>query len=229
MALCFPKSYKSDLCFILITHLSLDCYISCAHCGEWVLCWTGQVKSWYQILQVALVIKNPCASAGDMRDVGSIPGLGRSPGGGNGSPLQCSCLKTPTERGVAKSRTWLKWLSTHAPHSPALKHALSYFISFHPIQTANQSLELEATFYTSTVFIFHSWVDCKLLIIACWWIGNIILTCDPHLSKTYFHYSVLMLEISLLFPVHLVLFNYHITSVSVELRLMGYVGWDYKK
>ena len=38
--------------------------------------------------QVVLVVKNPPASAGDIRDVGSIPGLGRSPGGGNGSPLQ---------------------------------------------------------------------------------------------------------------------------------------------
>ena len=78
------------------------------------------------------------------------------------------------DRGVAKSRIWLKWLSTHAPHSPALKHAVSYFISFHLNQTANQSLELEAIFYTSSVFVFHSWVDCKLLIIAYWWIGNII-------------------------------------------------------
>ena len=124
--------------------------------------------------QVALVVKNPCAYSGVIRGVRSIPGWGGSPGGGKGSPLQCSCLKNPMDRGVAKSRIWLKWLSTHAPHSPALKHALSYFISFHLNQTANQSLELEAIFYTSSVFVFHSWVDCKLLIIAYWWIGNII-------------------------------------------------------
>ena len=42
----------------------------------------------YRISQVALVVKNPPANAGDIRDVGSIPGLGRSPGEGNGNPLQ---------------------------------------------------------------------------------------------------------------------------------------------
>ena len=37
--------------------------------------------------QVVLVVKNPSANAGDIRDTGSIPGSGRSPGGGNGNPL----------------------------------------------------------------------------------------------------------------------------------------------
>ena len=48
--------------------------------------------------QVALVVKNPPANAGDIRDLGSIPGLGRSPGGGNGNPLQYSCLENPMDR-----------------------------------------------------------------------------------------------------------------------------------
>jgi len=39
---------------------------------------------------VALVVKNPPANAGNIRDMGSIPGLGRSPGGGHGNPLQYS-------------------------------------------------------------------------------------------------------------------------------------------
>ena len=68
------------------------------------------------------VIKNPSANAGDARDVDSVPGLGRSPAGRNGNPLQYSCLENPTDRGawlaivhwVAKSQTWLKWLSTNA-------------------------------------------------------------------------------------------------------------------
>ena len=42
--------------------------------------------------------KNLPASAGDKRDMGSIPVLGRSPGGGHGSPLQYSCLENPMER-----------------------------------------------------------------------------------------------------------------------------------
>ena len=48
--------------------------------------------------QVLLVVKNPSANAGDVRDLGSIPGLGRSPGGGTGNPLQHSCLENPMDR-----------------------------------------------------------------------------------------------------------------------------------
>ena len=68
--------------------------------------------------QVVLVVKNPPANAGDS---GSIPGSGRSPGGGHGNPLQYSCLENPTDRGawratahrVSKSQTRLKQLSMH--------------------------------------------------------------------------------------------------------------------
>ena len=49
--------------------------------------------------QVALVVKNPSANAGDIRDVVSIPGLGRSPGEGHGKPLQYFCLENPMDRG----------------------------------------------------------------------------------------------------------------------------------
>ena len=63
--------------------------------------------------QVALVVKKLDANAGDIRDVSLIPGLGRSPGGGHGNPLQYSCLVNSMERGawqatvhgVAKSQT----------------------------------------------------------------------------------------------------------------------------
>ena len=48
----------------------------------------------------ALVIKNKPANAEDLRDTGSIPGSGRSPGGGHGNPLQCSCLENPLDRGA---------------------------------------------------------------------------------------------------------------------------------
>ena len=50
--------------------------------------------------QVALVIKNPPANAGGIRDVGSIPGLGRSPGIESGNPFQYSCLENPMDRGA---------------------------------------------------------------------------------------------------------------------------------
>ena len=44
------------------------------------------------------MVKNPPANAGELRDASSVPGLGRSPGGGNGNPLQCSCLENPMDR-----------------------------------------------------------------------------------------------------------------------------------
>ena len=49
---------------------------------------------------MALVVNNPSANAGDIKDVGSIPGLGRSPGGGHGNPLQYSGLENPVDRGA---------------------------------------------------------------------------------------------------------------------------------
>ena len=55
--------------------------------------------------QVTLVVKNPPANAGDLRDTGSIPGLGGSPGGGHGNPLQCSCLEDPVDRGARRARS----------------------------------------------------------------------------------------------------------------------------
>ena len=60
--------------------------------------------------QVALVVKNLPTNEGDVRDMGLIPGLGKSPGEGNGDPLQYSCLENSKDRGAwqAKSRTRLK-------------------------------------------------------------------------------------------------------------------------
>ena len=55
---------------------------------------------------VAQMVKNPPANAGDARDTGLIPGLGRSPGGRRGNPLQYSCLGNPMDRG-----TW--WATVH--------------------------------------------------------------------------------------------------------------------
>ena len=65
---------------------------------------------------MALLVKNPPVNAEEIRETGSIPGSGRSPGEGNGNPLQYSCPKNPmdggawwaTLHGVAKSRTQLK-------------------------------------------------------------------------------------------------------------------------
>ena len=52
---------------------------------------------------MALAVKNPPANAGDLRDGGSIPGSGRSPGGGHANPLQYSCLENPNNKGAWQS------------------------------------------------------------------------------------------------------------------------------
>ena len=99
--------------------------------------------------QVVLVVKNLPASAGDIRDVGSIPGPGRSPGGGCANPHQYYCLENPKDRGawrptihrVTKSQTRLKWLSiqgccgkgeyfcsySRRQHRRVLQHKLTVF------------------------------------------------------------------------------------------------------
>ena len=46
-----------------------------------------------------LEVKNPPANEGDLRGMGSVPGSGRSPGGGQGNSLRCSCLESPMDRG----------------------------------------------------------------------------------------------------------------------------------
>ena len=68
--------------------------------------------------QVVLVVKNPPANAGDMRDAGSIPGSGRSPGRGHSDAFQYPCLENPMDRGSwalqsmgSQSQTQLKDLA----------------------------------------------------------------------------------------------------------------------
>ena len=61
------------------------------------------VQSWVFIGKTDVEAETPIlwpANAGDARDEGSVPALGRSPGGGNGNPLQYSCLKNPMDRGT---------------------------------------------------------------------------------------------------------------------------------
>ena len=76
--------------------------------------------SQYWASQVVLVVKNPPAKVGDIRDTGSIPGSGRFPKEGNGNPLQYSHLKNPmdggdwgaTVHGVAKESDTTEGLSS---------------------------------------------------------------------------------------------------------------------
>ena len=117
---------------------------------SWLSDWTAEQQPKVSF-PGGLVVKNLPASAGDIRNVGLIPALGRSPGGGHGRPLQCSCLENPTDRGalwatvhgVTESQTWLKQCGTHAEPESAYdsfcehaglnrKHPLTYYCSVKP-------------------------------------------------------------------------------------------------
>ena len=62
-----------------------------------VFLWLDRGYGLWGASQVALVVRNLPENAGDTRDTGLIPGLGRSPGGGHSNPLQCSCLENPMD------------------------------------------------------------------------------------------------------------------------------------
>ena len=76
------------------------------------------------------VVKYPPANAGDSRDVGSVPGLGRSPGGGNGSPFQHSCLENPMDRDPQGCSPWGCKEFDVTGHTCTNRHTLYSNISF---------------------------------------------------------------------------------------------------
>ena len=69
----------------------------------------GQYSQSYGVSQVALLVKNLLTNAGALRDVGSIPGLGRCPEEGNGTLVQYSCLENPMDREAWKAT--VHWVS----------------------------------------------------------------------------------------------------------------------
>ena len=111
------------------------------------------------------MVKNSPANAGDIRDMGLIPGSGKSPGGKYGIPLQYSCLENPMERGawqamvhgVTKSQTWLKQLSLHAhekylaeyPYKDTKKKREDNISKF---KNRIRALELDSLFLSFMVF-----------------------------------------------------------------------------
>ena len=87
-------------CTSYLLVLSLGATIGSVHkvpAEDWEEVWSSQV---------ALVVKNPPATAGDIRDSGSIPVSGRSPGGVHGNPLQYFCIENPIDR-----EAW--WATVH--------------------------------------------------------------------------------------------------------------------
>ena len=125
--LCCPSDIMDFCQFIII---SVVLYES-SHMGLLEIYW-GHVWLSQVILRLGTIsikfpehfpgsteVKNPSANAGDARDVGLIPGSGRSPGDGHGYPLQYFCLENPVDRGVWQAavhrvpKSWTR-LSTHA-------------------------------------------------------------------------------------------------------------------
>ena len=121
----FPQQHSARPASPFTERREEELFTVCSTQNCWVLV---QTEEWDYLCngitwasQVALVVKNLLANAGDLRDGGLNPGLGRSPEEGHGNPLQYSCLENPMDRGawqvtvhrVTKSQTWLKWLSTH--------------------------------------------------------------------------------------------------------------------
>ena len=99
--------------------VDLQCCVNFCYTEKWfIYTYTHTHTYIYIASQVALVVKNLLVNAGDIRDAGSIPKSGRSPGGGPGNPLQYSFLEYPMDRGAwwaavhrdAKSPTRLKWV-----------------------------------------------------------------------------------------------------------------------
>ena len=71
---------------------------------------------------VVLVVKNMSANAGDLRNVDLNPGLGRSPEGGHGNPLQYCCLENPKDRGT--------WWATESDMTEATPHTCMHIVQF---------------------------------------------------------------------------------------------------
>ena len=114
----------------------------------------------------------PCSSAGkesacNVGDQGSIPGLARSPGEGNGNPLHCSCLENPRDGqvwwaaiyGVAQSQTQLKWLSSSSRNT-----ILEFSKSIVFVIQKNKSIK-ETAFNIKNAERYHKFTSEKLWII----------------------------------------------------------------
>ena len=128
---CHTYCERQILCGLLnselkITKVTETKQLSDCQSLGWVVM-EGQVK-WYKLpvikqksseyiilraSQVVSVVKNPTASAGNIREIGSIPALERSPAGGHGNPLQCSCLENSMDRGAWQELDTTEWLTMH--------------------------------------------------------------------------------------------------------------------
>ena len=152
---------RSLSCFILYSKTKLACY------SKYLL--TSYICSPIpydeKAYQVAVMIKNPPANAGDIRDMCSIPESGRSPGGGHGNSLQYSCLYNSRNRGawwatvqrVAKGQTWLKWLNTH---THVMKRTSFLVLVLKDLVGLHRTIWLQ--------LLQHLWLEYRLGLLWCW-------------------------------------------------------------
>ena len=85
--------------------------------------------------------KNPPANEGDKREVGSVPGSGRSPGEGNGNPLQYSCLENPMDRGARRATVHRVAKSAGTAQNPIAQHR-SLMLPRKPLGGAKESFPI---------------------------------------------------------------------------------------
>ena len=97
---------------------------------------------------VVLMVKNPSASAGDIRDVGLITGSGRFPEGGHGNPPQYSCLENPMDRGA-----W--WATVHGVANKA--HEVTEVTCTHAYRTLSRCCSLVCLDVWETLTIPRPW------------------------------------------------------------------------
>jgi len=121
-------------------------------------------------LQVFLVIKNPPASAGDTGEASSIPGVGRSPGEGNGNPLQCSCLENPMDRGAwwatvhGVTKNWTRLSYQHTFKAPKWKSVLSCIVSWFLLFCVFKEFRKPLTLLFVFLFLVPWWCNSPLLL-----------------------------------------------------------------
>ena len=135
--------------------------------------WCTRLDTGYNKLigasQAVLVVKSLPASAGDIRDTGSIPGLGRAPGGMHGNPLQYSCLENPMNREawwatvhrVAKSWARLKQLGTQACIIRWIRTYVKKAMERVKMKNCLNFLRLRKTINSRKIYILVSLLDVK--------------------------------------------------------------------